>query len=159
LEKKIVLETSSCADENLKNASLKYMQKAKKLIKKMRSRMRSMKNNTNLETANLKSAAELETAKIKADADKKIEFYKTNAVELVKRREALDKFGEDLSDEKIMDEDSYAKAKLEKENALLKASLANGVSIVGDKTPIGRSDAQITSLKKEINNKAFKKLN
>ncbi|MGH7249988.1 MAG: hypothetical protein ACREGC_03370, partial [Minisyncoccia bacterium] len=93
---------------------------------------------------------------IKADADQKIEFYKTNAVELVKRREFLKEFGDQLSDQKIMDDDSYAKARLEKENALLKASLANGTPIVGDKTPIGRSDAEINGLKSEINNKAFK---
>jgi hypothetical protein len=75
----------------------------------------------------------------------------------VKRRELLGRFADDLSDEKIMDETSYAKARLEQENALLKASLANAAPVVGDKAPVGRSDAEIKNLKKEINSKAFKK--
>ncbi len=164
---KLTLEVSSTVEEGISlevsSSSLKvepkkasYVNKAKRIIKKMKNKIRHLKLKTNLDSANMKSTAELETAKIKADADQKIEFYKTNAVELVKRRESLGKFGDDLSDEKIMDEVSYAKAKLEKENALLKASLANGTPIVGDKTPIGRSDAEINGLKSEINNKAFK---
>ena len=165
-EEKVTLEVSSVTDpgitlevaSSIKVDSTKanYFDKAKRVIKKMKNKIRHLKLKTNLNTPTPKLNTELETAKIKADADQKIEFYKTNAVELVKRREFLKEFGDHLSDEKIMDDDSYAKARLEKENALLKASLANGTPVVGDKTPIGRSDAQITGLKSEINDKAFK---
>lgn len=158
-EQKVDLELSSQVTDKTspaKNDNSKFREKAKKLVRKMHKKVRELKKKS-LETASLKSATELEIAKIKTDADQKIGFYKTNAVELVKRRELLAKFGDDLSDEKIMDETSYAKARLEQENALLKASLANGTAIVGDKAPVGRSDAEISSLKKEINSKAFKK--
>lgn len=135
-------------DQNMEQASLAYVARAKKLVQKTRGKMSQLRH--------LNSASALEIAKIKSDSDKKIDFYKTNAAQLIKRREALGRFGEELSDEKIMDDTVYAKAKLEKENALLKASLANGNSIVGEKTPIGKSDARTIGLKKEIDEKAFK---
>lgn len=126
----------------------------KTAVKKMSTKIRTLLRERNLETANLKSARELELAKIQEDAERKIEFYKANAVELNKRRDMLGQFGEELSDEKIMDDEVYAKAKLEKENALLKASQESNFDVVSVK--IGREYDELNRLQKEIDGKAFK---
>lgn len=144
---------SNDSNENLLSAKLKKYRTA---IKKMASKIREMRKYSNLETSKLNSANQLEIAKIHNEADKKINWYKTHAVELIKRREFLSKFGDHLSDEKILDDDSYARVKLEKENALLKASKESGNDVVADKCILGRDDAELNRLKNEIDHKAFK---
>jgi len=148
------LETASLDQAALKkNEDL--VGRYKKAVRKMSSKIRELRKTLNLETSNMKSANKLETAKIQQDADKKIGWYKANAVELLKRRESLGKFAEDLSDDKIMDNDAYAKARLEKENALLKAVKESGNDVVGDKYFLGKDDSELNRLRDEISHKAF----
>ena len=118
------------------------------LVRKAVQKIMDLKKRLNLDTASLKS-------KIQEEANTKVNWYKTNAVELLKRRETLGKFANGLSDEKIMDDNFYANAKLEKENALLKASKETGNDVVGDKYYLGKDDAEMDRLRTEISNKAF----
>jgi len=136
-------------------AALNTVDRYKMAVRKMSNKIRELKKALDLDIASLASANKLETAKIQEEADKKISWYKVNAVELVKRREVLGKFAEDQSDEKIMDDTLYAKLKLEKENALLKASRESGSDVVGDKYFLGKDDAEMDRLKNDINRKAF----
>jgi transcription elongation factor Elf1 len=150
-EKEIELQTATLT----RTAAADLIDRYKKAVRKMSSRIRELRKTLNLETSSLKSANALETAKIQEDADKKINWYKANAIELIRRRESLGKFADDLSDEKIMDEDSYAKARLEKENALLKANKERGNDVVGDKYFLVKDAGELNRLKNEINSKAF----
>ena len=158
VENVLVLDIASLNKENktLEKASLDKTEKYKVFIRKIVNKVRELRREKNLDTASLKSANSLEIAKIQENADTKIEFYKTNAVELVKRRDVLGKFGEELSNEKIMDDDAFALAKSEKDNALLKASMNSGIEIVGDKSQTIREDPELNRLRNEIDKKAFK---
>lgn len=68
------------------------------------------------ELASLKDSLEREKASINAEADKKVEFYKVNAVKIQERRMELGEFAKDLSNEDIVDDKNYEIAKLRKEN-------------------------------------------
>ena len=148
------LNMKDLLERHMEKASVDQMEKYKVVIRKMVNKVRSLRREINLETANLKSANMLEVAKIQEDADKKIEFYKINAFELIKRRDILGEFGNDLSDNNIMDDEIFSKTCLEKENVLLKASMNNISDIVGDKQQL-KEDYDISRLAKEINYKAF----
>jgi len=150
----VVLETASL--NNVEVTNVNQIERYKSFIKKIVNKVRKLRKEANLDTASLKSANTLEIAKIQEKADTKIEFYKTNAVELVKRRDVLGEFGSELSNEKIMDDNAYALAKSEKDNALLKASLNSGIEVIGDKPSIHGDNSELKRLSDEITKKAFK---
>lgn len=127
-------------------------------IRTMSKKLRGILNSIDLDTASLKSARELEIAKINKTADQKIEFYKNSAVEINKRRNILGNFANDLSDEKILDSSVYAQVKLEKDNALLKASkISDNENIIGHRCSLIGDDSQLQKLKAKIDNEAFRK--
>jgi len=94
-------------------------------------------------------------AKQVIDLRKQVELYESSAKEIVSRRNELDEFGKDLSDEDILNDDKFAKAKLEKENTLLKASKDSDENeIVGAKK---HDDDYYAKKRAKINEKAFPK--
>jgi hypothetical protein len=93
-----------------------------------------------------------EVANVKDEMSQKIEFYKKNAVEINKRREELGDFGNDLTDEHILNNDKFEKARLEKENVDLKTSVETSSDVVGLKK---KDDSYYAKKQKEINAVAF----
>ncbi len=87
--------------------------------------------------------------------NKQLELYKANAKEIIKRREELGAEIE-LTDEDILNDDKFGKAKAEKENLLLKAQLETSSETVGTKL---KGDDYYAKKRKEINKEAFKHLN
>ena len=83
---------------------------------------------------------------------KQLELYKANAKEIIKRREEL---GADieLTDEDILNDDKFGKAKAEKENLLLKARLETSSETVGTKL---KGDDYYAKKRKAIDKEAFK---
>lgn len=138
--------------DNSKNVNI---DKYKEFINKLWNKYRSLKREAVLDTANLKSANQLEVAKIQEEADKKIGFYKANAKLIVVRRDELGKFGETLSDQQILDDGIFAKAKVEKENVLLVANLQGQSDVIGVKTILAKDSSELRRLRNEINGKAF----
>ena len=131
--------------KEIKTAKLEKQEKEDKLktaIKKVASQL-------------IKANAEIK--KIKLEADEKIVFYKVNAKEILKRREALGEDGsKDLSDKDILNDDKFESASLRKENVLLKASKETADDIVGEKNEEEGND-EIKDLSKVITAKAFPK--
>ena len=92
---------------------------------------------------------------LKKDFDSKIEFYKANAQEIIKRRTELgEDYAKDLSDEEILNDDKFALAKAQKENLLLKASKESTSENVGTKGQ-DKDDIWYSKRRKEIDKKAF----
>lgn len=90
-------------------------------------------------------------AKQLIEAKKQVETYKANAQEILKRRTELD--GYEISDEDIMNDDKFEKAKLTMENAKLKAEKDDANEIVGVKA---KDDEYYERKRKEIHTSAFK---
>ena len=87
----------------------------------------------------------------KADSEKRVAFYKANAGEINKRREDIGDYGKDLTDEDILDDEKFAKAKADKENAKIEKGSAE---TVGTK---GKDNDYYTRMRKEIDGQAFPK--
>ena len=81
-----------------------------------------------------------------------VEFIKSNVKEIIKRREELGKFAEDLSDEDIINKDKYELAKAKKENEELKTAKED--TKVDDDLQTAHTDKQIGSLRTLVDNKA-----
>lgn len=102
-------------------------------------------------------AVELQKDKEKetAEFNAKIEFHKANALKVYSRKQELGDYltTHTLSDEDILDETKFEKAKLEKENELLKASVQNKNTTdrVGD---VSRDDSYFSKIREEVKNKA-----
>jgi dsDNA-specific endonuclease/ATPase MutS2 len=115
-----------------------------------------LKKSAKLEVASITAEAEKsrkETiAKIKTEADEKIKFYKANAQKIVERRTELGDYAKDINDKDIVNDDIFVKAKLEIENADLRAKAEGGNDTVGVK---GRDDGFYSTKRAEINNKAY----
>ena len=146
-----------------KSAVRKAVKKIMTLKKEIRTAKSEKKEKENtLKTAIKKVASQLikaraEIKKINKEADEKIELYKSEAKEILKRREELgEKFVGDLSDKDILDDDKFKTASLEKEVTLLKASKEESDEIIGDKTDEDEASEDI-KLAKEIDAKAFTK--
>lgn len=90
--------------------------------------------------------SEFRKAKEKAMEDK-ITFYKENAVEISVRRKDVGKFGEELTDEEILDNDTFATAKAEKENSKIEKA-----EVVGNKT---KDVDHFAGIRKKIDELAF----
>ncbi len=82
---------------------------------------------------------------------KQLELYKANAKEIIKRR---DEIGDvELTDEDILNDDKFGKAKAEKENLLLKAQLETGSETVGTKV---KGEEYYAKKREAIEKEAFK---
>ena len=146
-----------------KSAVRKAVKKIMTLKKEIRTaKLEKLQKENTLKTAIKKVASQLikakaEIKKIKEEADEKIELYKSEAKEILKRREALgEKFVGDLSDKDILDDDKFKTASLEKEVTLLKASKEESDEIIGDKTDEDEN-SEDKKLAEEIDAKAFTK--
>lgn len=92
--------------------------------------------------------------KEKASLENKVKLYTDNAKTIIERREELG--DTKLTDEDILNDDKFGKAKAEKENLLLKANKEKADEIVGGK----KKDGDFYSKKhKEIDSYAFGKVN
>lgn len=89
------------------------------------------------------------------DLKKQLELYKANAKEIIKRREELGDFVADLTDEDVLNDDKFARAKTEKENVLLRAQVEKGSENVGSKA---KDDEYYVKMRKRIDDEAFKHL-
>ena len=161
LQDELDLEIASLkVGEDISNSNYSLNQgkldRYKKVTQKLRRKIGDLRKSRDLDTASLNSESDLQIAKIQKNAEEKIAFYKANASELHRRRTVLGEFGQDLSDNKIIEDESYEKIRLEKENALLRAKLNVTDETVGDKS-IGRDSAELVRLQKEINDAAFPK--
>lgn len=109
-----------------------------------------------IETLNLKVASlEQDIAKMKKETTERIDFYKSNAKKIYERRAEVDEeFLKDLSDEDILNDDKFEKAKLEKEISLLKASSEQGTDLVGTKP---KNNDYYRENRKKIDDVAFPK--
>ncbi|MHA1874336.1 MAG: hypothetical protein ACTSVB_09485, partial [Candidatus Heimdallarchaeaceae archaeon] len=140
----------------------KAIKKIKDLIKSLEKAKVFEEKSETYKTGIKKVASQLikanaEIKKIKLEADQKIKFYKENASEIHKRREELGvDFAKDLSDKDILDEDKFVKAKLEKENSLLRAKVENSDDVVGDKDT-QRDNEFYSTVRNKINEIAYGK--
>lgn len=94
---------------------------AKKEEKKVETKVKETSEGLKAEIEKLTS--DLSTAK------KEAEFYKTNALEIAKRREELDTFNEKISDKDILDDEKFVKVKTDKENASIKKPEVVGTKV------------------------------
>ena len=134
----------SLIGKNIKAKKSSSVRKAVKKIMNLKKEIKLAKTSTEIKEKELKEGikkvasqlieAKAEIKKIKAEATEKIEFYSENAKEIIKRKIELgEDSAKDLSDNDILDDDKFAKAKLEKENTLLRASVEKGNDNVADK--------------------------
>lgn len=135
--------------------------KLRQVVRKAVGRVLDVKKASKETLTTSKTAKDTLTAGIRKLAKQVIELrkqvglYEASAVEIVTRRNELDGFGKELSNEDILNDDKFAKAKLEKENALLKASVESDENeIVGSKKKDGDWYAK---RRKAINKQAFTK--
>jgi len=98
-----------------------------------------------------------ELKKEKASLEKKVELYKNKAKTILERQVELGESCE-LTEEEILNDDKFGKAKAEKELAKAKAELNKGNNIVGAKT-IVRDEKWYADRRKAIDKEAFKHIN
>jgi len=84
--------------------------------------------------------------------DEKIEFYKTNAKTIIERRAEVGDY--EINDEELLNDDKFARAKVEMENAQLRANLETGSEVLGSKAS-QRDDGWYAKKRAEIDKKAF----
>jgi len=135
--------------ENLKAVC----KKQKTTIRKAVSKIRQLKKSTKLEQASVE-AKELEIAKIKEEAETKIQFYIEQAKTVVERRLELGEYAKDLSDKDIIKDEVFEKAKLEKENADLRAKNESTTGTIAVASSLKDVD-YYSSKRREIEAKAF----
>ena len=73
----------------------------------------------------------------------------------MRKAELGGEYSKELSDKDILNEDKFERAKLQKENDLLRGSKDNDTLIVGEKT--NAKDEEWAELAREIDEKAFRK--
>jgi len=89
-------------------------------------------------------------AKELIEAKKKIKLYAEKAQEILKRRAELGDY--EISDEDILNDDKFSKAKVEMENASLRAKLETGTDVVGSKK---KDDDYYKKMHDQIDKDAF----
>ena len=97
-----------------------------------------------------------EVAKIKIESEAKINLYKENAQLIISRQSELgEEYSSELSDSDLLNDDKFERAKLLKENDLIKSSKDNKEDdmIIGEK-PEART-SELNAQAKEIDAKAF----
>lgn len=84
----------------------------------------------------------------------KIQLLETAAVKILERKNVLGKFGENLSDKDILEDDKFEVAKLKMENAQLKKELNTSSSRIGERN-LTNDQTALKSKRQEIDEKAF----
>jgi len=135
-------EEAKEAPKEDKSKEIKIKDKVAQTIKNLRKTNRELSQSIEIASKNEKT--------LKDDVDKlnkqvkelegKVKLYLEKATDIVSRRKELGKFAEKISDEDILNDDKFARAKAEKENAKLKAQINNGTEIVGDKVVVKDDD-------------------
>ncbi len=87
--------------------------------------------------------------KVKSETDKKVELLKAKAKEVVKREKDLGDLAKGMTDEEILNDELFIKAKVKKANSELEQS-----DVIGDKSTI-RDSSYYKDLRKEIDSFAF----
>jgi len=91
------------------------------------------------------------------DLKKQVKLYESKAQDIVNRRNELGiEVAKKLSDEEILNDDKFARAKAEKENELLKAKLDTDTDIVGAKVK-NKDDNWYANRRKAVDEAAFGK--
>ena len=146
------VEVAKVDKAEIRKAIKKIIAKAKNCRKN--DKMKWDEEKAKLEAELKKASSEIEVAKV--DNTSKVEFYKTNARLIVERRIQL---GESciLTDEELVNDDKFALAKSELENAQLRAKVSSGSDKVGEVSEKGPEYYE--AKRKEIDTLAFGKVN
>lgn len=86
--------------------------------------------------------------------DEKIEFYKRNAKTIIERRTEVGEYK--ITDEELLNDDKFALAKAEIENASLRAEREDGSEVLGSKAS-QRDDGWYAEKRRKIDEQAFPK--
>ncbi len=160
-ETPVAIEESKIPVEEIKIVkSTKILRKAVTKIKELKKELNEIKEKKEtLISAVKKTTSQVislkeEITKIKENSEKKISLYKENAQLIVSRKDELgEEYSKELSDEDILNEDKFERAKLEKENDMLRGSKDNDTLVVGEKP--NAKDEEIDKQAKEIDDKAY----
>jgi len=141
-------------------ANVNKIKKYERAISRLVSKVSELKTAKKLEISSITAEADKskqdEIAKINKEANEKIEFYQANAQIIVSRRLELgEEYSQSLSDKDIVNDDKFAKAKLEKENASYRAQAESTSDDVGVKSALDRDDSFYATKRAEIDKKAF----
>jgi len=129
--------------------------KYKDFFKAACNKIRTLKKSASMNKA---SVEEIEVVKTENEQLKtKVEFLETSAVKVVERKNMLGDAGKDLSDKDILDDDKFELARAHKENADLKASMNTASAQVAVKVVSARTDSELASTAKSIDDLAFPK--
>lgn len=144
--------------------STKTLRKAVKKIRDLAKANLEKDEKTKALTSAVKKAASLvislreEMKKIKKESEEKIKLYETEAKTIIRRRNELgEEYSKDLSDKDILNNDKFERAKLQKENDMLKAATEDTSDIVGAKVDSHYSEDELGKASEEIDKKAFGK--
>lgn len=154
-----VSETEKDAQEDTPQEKQEQVEKSstdnrlRKLLDRAVAKIVALKKETKLAKASLETSSQQDIAKIKEDAKAKIELYKASAKTIIERQAELGNYEHSLSDKDILDDDKFAKAKLEKENSELKAKMETSSDVIGIKSK--KDDQYFDDKRAEINQKAF----
>lgn len=145
-------EVEKAKKRDMQIASL--IEKHQKLIKKAVTKIRTLRkeSKTVIESASDKETllkagvkkAVKQYIEFKKQAEEKIEFYKANAITIIERRDIV---GEGLTDEELVNDDKFERAKLEMELAKTKAKFNIADEIVSSKK---RDNSYYAKMKKKI---------
>ena len=132
----------------------KILDQAKKMIKtSLLKKRKDIRINTEKKVEIYKAGIN-KVVKQLIEAKAQVELYKTDAKEIIKRRELLGDFADDVKDVDLLNDDKFERAKLEKEKALITASEVKEDDVVGAPKKDG---SYYTQKQKEIDEFAFGK--
>jgi len=146
------------AMEEVEKSETELKALVKEAVKKIILAKKELKKTSQKLEESKKTSKETQEKLEKANTDldevtKKVEFYKSNAKEVLNRRETLGKFAEGLSDESLLNNDKFEKAKLLKENTELK--LENSSNNLGDPDDLEESADELQKWNKDVDKLAF----
>jgi len=146
-------EKAPKAEEKIEVSTVEKYPKTKTLRKAIK-KIKDLENSittAKLETEGILKNGIKKVAKQLIEAKKQVKLYAENAKEILTRRAEIGSY--EISDEDILNEDKFEKAKLELENAKLKAEKENANDIIGIKPEKGKD--YYTNIQKKINKDAF----
>lgn len=152
VEKKIMKRAQELKMTTLIERHQKALKKAITKIRTLRKAMKDIKEKTNKSESVLKEEVtnitkQLEESKKKSE--EQIEFHKANAKKVYERKQLI---GNILTDEELLNEDKFERARVELENAKLKSNKDVSDEFVGSKT---KDDSYYAKKRAEVDKIAF----
>jgi len=148
------IDELNTAKEEYRKVIRKAVKRGYDVKKNLKTAKQEFNDKENLLTTGIRKVAKqlIEAKKhiedIKNKAEEKITFYKENAEEINKRRKIIGDYGNDISDEEILVDKIFAKAKANKENSEIKKSSLS----VGKKV---QDETYWKDIRKEVDDIAF----